>query len=66
MSGLQYLLHADAVGGQSHTLIEGLGLGIAGPNIEGHVVAAEFAGEIEHLMIQRGAHMMTTRALINA
>ena len=38
-AALQHLLHADVIWSESHAFVEGLGFGVAGPDVERYVVA---------------------------
>lgn len=46
--------------------VEGLGFGVAGPDVERYVVAAGLTGEVEHVAIQGGAYMVAAGPLVNA
>lgn len=63
---LQHLLHADVIWSESHAFVEGLGFGVAGPDVERYVVAAGLTGEAEHVAIQGGAYMVAAGPLVNA
>lgn len=51
---------------ESHAFVEGLGFGVAGPDVERYVVAAGLTGEVEHVAIQGGAYMVAAGPLVNA
>ena len=51
---------------RSHAFVEGLGFGVAGPDVERYVVAAGLTGEVEHVAIQGGAYMVAAGPLVNA
>lgn len=65
-AALQHLLHADVIWSESHAFVEGLGFGVAGPDVERYVVAAGLTGEVEHVAIQGGAYMVAAGPLVNA
>ena len=46
-AALQHLLHADVIWSESHAFVEGLGFGVAGPDVERYVVAAGLTGDVQ-------------------